>query len=551
MLAADPDRDLLLRRIWTRIAETVTLPGLERDLEEAWRPYAHYRDDPVAYVHDILGETTWEAQDYTLESIVKHPQTAVRAARGVSKTRTLSGAVPHFMCTRPAIVLTFGAGERSMKGQLWAEIGDRAIAAAARGKKLPGTVELLHWRIGPRHYAQGITANADTSAVGFHGGRFVPPNPNGEYTEEELEQLEKAARAIGKIGLQILLVFDEAQTIQHRIFQAMKGSLQGSGARSIIAGNPLLDPDQGHEFAEAFKDGSDYHRIVIRAEADPNDDVPFDKEFIAPSWLVKPKWVAARKREWGEDDPRFLSDVRARFSAAVANNQFIPRHLLLANENLELPDDGDPRSRHIGVDISRKGTDWCVASLWINGALAAEHEWRSEDLMATAGIILELMEAWSGVEGKLIPARNVHVDDCGLGGGVVDRLRQMNQQVDAVDVGAGPQGDWSRLVGEQQFQNRKAELWWAFRCALIAGLACVPRKYGKVWTQLGWHTYDLKPAAKGSVIVHSTDKDEIKELYKRSPDNADAAVLGWSRTGDAQKIIGHLTAKRLRALTRR
>jgi hypothetical protein len=59
---------------------------------------------------------------------------------------------------------------------------------------------------------------------------------------------------------------------------------------------------------------------------------------------------------------------------------------------------------------------------------------------------------------------NVHVEVTGLGAGVVDRLRQLNVEVDPVDPGGAPQGEWTHVVGRNiKFQNRRSELYWAAR----------------------------------------------------------------------------------------
>ncbi len=81
--------------------------------------------------------------------------------------------------------------------------------------------------------------------------------------------------------------------------------------------------------------------------------------------------------------------------------------------------------------------------------------------METVGRAKNLYGEW-GIES---PA-NFHVDVCGLGAGVVDRLIEIGLEVDPVDFGAGPLGalEYRDIVGDKiRFKNRRAELYYTLK----------------------------------------------------------------------------------------
>ncbi len=107
---------------------------------------------------------------------------------------------------------------------------------------------------------------------------------------------------------------------------------------------------------------------------------------------------------------------------------FIPLHLI--EESIQLGRDyvpgPAPTSIHIGCDVARFGDDQTVIGQKVDEKVDLVHKTRGQDTMKTADRIIALGESliarykWRGK----IP---VKVDDGGVGGGVVDRLRQIKR----------------------------------------------------------------------------------------------------------------------------
>ncbi len=108
--------------------------------------------------------------------------------------------------------------------------------------------------------------------------------------------------------------------------------------------------------------------------------------------------------------------------------------------------------RILGVDVARFGDDRTVILFRDGDKVEWEDEgikvYRGLDLMQTASRVVEMIE-------KHKP-QTVFVDGVGVGGGVVDRIRQLGFKV--VDVNAG-----GKASNDVRFMNLRAEMWFRMR----------------------------------------------------------------------------------------
>ena len=88
----------------------------------------------------------------------------------------------------------------------------------------------------------------------------------------------------------------------------------------------------------------------------------------------------------------------------------------------------------LGVDVARQGKDMSV--IWVRRGLDARSippiAYPGDDTMEFAGLILQTARKYN--------ARLICVDGTGVGGGVVDRLRQLGLMVVDIQFGAKPLG---------------------------------------------------------------------------------------------------------------
>jgi hypothetical protein len=254
----------------------------------------------------------------------------------------------------------------------------------------------------------------------------------------------------------------------------------------------------------------------------------------------------------------------------------------------------------LGVDVARSGMDQTVLALMRGNALVHLEAWQGQDTMRTAGRVKMFWDALRWVEpGTMRPKRvrtpeeearinamrleaedehyeywrrnapssygpfkltavkppkfvwrdpdepeppashrvTIAIDDGGVGGGVVDRLREQDVPVHAVTFGAAAE---KRHEGSGKFRNRVSELYWTLREELREGrlyfgatvtpsrpeegtegmvLAVRPEMKAKLWAQLMQIEWEVE--SDRAVRVHKRGLDG----HGRSPDVADAVAL--------------------------
>jgi hypothetical protein len=169
----------------------------------------------------------------------------------------------------------------------------------------------------------------------------------------------------------------------------------------------------------------------------------------------------------------------------------------------------------VGVDVARYGTDKTViAPAYVNDDLLAFDKLNyttKEDTMQTTGRVV----IWMKKGGRAV------VDVIGLGAGVVDRLRELGNKVDAFN--ASESTDQKDASGEVGFVNKRSAIWWRFRELLDPAskvkiaLPNDPLLIGDLITPT-W-----KMNSTGKIQVES--KDEIIKRLGRSTDSADAVIM--------------------------
>lgn len=499
-----------------------------------------YRDRPVDFAREILGQKWWEGQRYVANALVKHRRVTHRSARKTGKTHSAGGIVLNFGSTEPCTIITTAPTYRQVEEFMWQKI--RKAFATSR-HRLPGRMLTTSWRIEPDWYAIGFSTDDPQNFLGLHAG-VEPPEASDELDAVPRDPLTEPPEVAGKLhvdlpevvdraahnGSKLLVVLDEAASLDPMLYEMMEASLSGPNTYALEQFNPLLDANSPHPAALHHHEGSGWHRVHTSAFApDPGeDDVGSDQHFYGvPEWIMPSEWARARLKEWGRESSAFRAHVGGMFGrSGMSSSLVVPRNLL---ETAEARGATSEQGRHLGVDVAMEG-DECVAALWVDGVKAAQHAWRTHDLMATADMIVTLGKRWN------VPGHNIHVDTVGLGQGVTARLRQMGFHIDAVDFGAKAAGDWPHLFGETRPRNRRAELHWVMRRVLEEGIGHLPSQWTDSWQQAMWATFEIRQEGGAGSLLTIEPKADIKARYGRSPDHFDADLLAWSRMGGAPTV---------------
>lgn len=202
----------------------------------------------------------------------------------------------------------------------------------------------------------------------------------------------------------------------------------------------------------------------------------------------------------------FMCDFAAGNDDAFMDAQTIDRSA--ATDAFALP--SDPLI--LGVDVARFGADETV--IWFRRGRDARTIppvfMRGADTMTVAGRVTEELVRWGGDQ--------VFVDETGVGGGVIDRLRQLG--VSCVGVNNGAKSD--RTLDGELVANKGAEMWATMRQWIKTGGA-IPSDT-ELRMQLGSRRYGHN--AHNEIVLEK--KSDMKKRGISSPDRADALALTFS-----------------------
>ncbi len=446
-------------------------------------PHQKYITDPIAYCYDILGVTLFDYHSEVADSIVHNKRTLWHDGHGVGKTFFNACLLQWWIDSHPnSISLSTGPNYDQVKSKLWEQL--RLLRMNARGK-ISGKIqpEAPYMRAGPKWYAAGISTKEPER---FHGG-------HAEH---------------------VLILFMEAQGVTEKIWVAGEAMMVGDGRRWYAEGNPT---ESSGPFYSAYRKRDLWNCFSYGIERHPNIIAAKEgKPIVIPEGPTL-EWVLERKKDWGENDPRYMSRVLGKFPEG-AEDRLITIGMLEEAERSFCPvADG----MHAALDVARFGSDENIFVLFLNRKLITLKRWGGQDTIETAKRLIDLIEEYE------IDPENVSVDVIGIGAGVVDYCHENACYVQECNFSEEPHEDWPETVVDTKIRNRRAELYWVCRQLLREHVLCIPEEeFGEVWEDLIEPTYFYDNKER----IQLEPKDKIKARLGRSPDCGDAAVMALSRS---------------------
>lgn len=221
-------------------------------------------------------------------------------------------------------------------------------------------------------------------------------------------------------------------------------------------------------------------------------------------------------RDYGEDSDFVRVRVKGEFPRA-GTMQFIPGDIVSEARRRE-PSVHSTDPIVMGVDVGRFGDDQSVIVIR-RGRDAVSIPWvklRGADTMTLAARVMELAQQWQ--------PDAIFVDEGGVGGGVVDRLRMLKQTV--IGIQFGSKSDRSQEIGEGNiiYANKRAEMWGYMRDWLKGG--SIPND-PDLESELCGVEYGYV-ALRGQDAIQLEKKSDMKKRGLASPDQADALALTFA-----------------------
>ncbi|MDE2022169.1 MAG: terminase [Patescibacteria group bacterium] len=436
------------------------------------------QDGPYDWQADILREIgTRLRRGYQPGDALMPVLAAVASGHGVGKSCTVAW-LTHWALSTGAdtrVVITANT-EPQLRTKTWPELG----------KWVRSAINAHHWAVRgmsivsvDRAHAQSWRADAVTWSV---------------------DNLEAFA-GLHNAHKRIVLIFDEASGIDDRVWEVAEGALTDEDTEIIWAalGNPTRAAGRFH--AIFGRDKARWLRRQIDART-----VPGTNKGLIEEW----------RQAYGEDSDFFRVRVRGEFPRS-GSMQFIGAELVEEACRREVAAQRSD-ALVLGVDVARFGDDETVIATR-KGRDATLIPWvrlRGADTMTVAGRIAEMAQLYT--------PDMVFVDGGGVGGGVVDRCRQLRVRVTEVQFGGKADRAAHEVASAEtlvKYGNKRAEMYGYMRAWLAGGR--IPDE-AELRAQLTGVEYGFN----GQDEILLERKQDMKKRGLSSPDLSDALALTFA-----------------------
>ena len=400
---------------------------------------------------------------------------ATASGHGIGKSVLVAWLAKFILDTRPFSkgVLTANTAEQ-LKTKTWAEVGKwHKMSLTAHWFKYSaarGSMSLTHvdnketWRLD----AQTCREENSEAFAGLHAANSTP-----------------------------FYLFDEASNIPDKIFEVREGGTTDGEPMVFDFGNPTRNSGRFYENAA----GKFRHRYRVRT-VDSRSVAITNKSRIQ-------QWID----DYGEESDFVKVRVRGMFPSA-GSLQFIKTADVEAAMRRETFVDRSA-ALVIGVDVARFGDDESVIfpRLGMDARSFPPLKFQGLDTVQLTGRVIECLRDFRN---KGLECAGLFVDGGGVGGGVVDQLRNLSYNPIEVQFGGGP-------TDKTTYRFKSDEMWGTMRDSIATRL--ILPEDGELKDQLTQREYGYTLTGNK---IHLETKKDMKARGLSSPDLADALALTFA-----------------------
>ena len=432
-----------------------------------------YSKNPVAFMREVLNyePDTWQAD--VAMALVNNKWVTVRSGQGVGKTALESALLLWFLMTNnyPRIVCTAPTYQQ-LRDVLWSEVAKWQIRSPLLKKLLRWTKTYIYLKgAEKRWFAVARVATRPENMQGFH--------------EDNM-----------------LFIVDEASGVADDIMEAILGTLTGPNNKLLMCGNPTRP--NGIFFDSHHGTRGDFKSFRVNSEESPRTS----KENIE-----------ALAKAYGRESNVYRVRVLGEFPTSE-DDAFITLPVIEASIATESDTVGDIT---FGVDVARYGSDKTVIATRHGNSVSIPITRHGQNLMQTVGDIVKLYRETINERSNYRGRITVYIDDTGLGGGVTDRLEEVQREERLRQMEIVPVNFGARVPNKdaaEHYDDMGAWLWGSLREQLRQNAIVLPNDIELV-AQLSSRKYKI--SSSGRIVLES--KAEMKKRGLPSPDRADAVIL--------------------------
>lgn len=460
-----------------------------------------YLYDPAGWARDCIdwpgGQALTPYQGDILDALPARRRVGVRGPHGLGKSALAAMTTLWFSTTREAAgidwkILTTASAWRHLSVYLWPEIHKwaRRIKWDVLGfPQFNERTELLALNL--------KLANGAASAVASNKAELI----EGAHADS------------------LLYLIDEAKIVPDATWDAIEGAFSGGRMEGLPEAFALAISTPGPPAGRFY----DIHSRKRGLEDWWTRHVTLDEAIAAGR--ISREWAEQRARQWGRDSALYANRVLGEFHAsdedAVIPLAWIEAAIERWHAWHDLPEDERPElsgRQVLGVDVARTGADSTVIAPRLGPAILRLDRYEQRDTMQ----VTALVQAARGTgRNRPVPV----VDSIGVGGGVVDRLRELRVPVLPYTGSAGTKA--RTRDGEFGFKNTRSAAYWQLRELLDPAFGSelmlppddlmISDLTAPTWK----HITGIPPK------IQIEPKDEVAARLGRSPDAGDTVVMAF------------------------
>lgn len=527
-----------MERTLNGMSLTVLLPGVLNELQRQTRK-SQYLEDPVKWTREYLGIQLWSKQREILYSIRDNRATAVAAGHGTGKTYVAAIAAGHWVDVHP-VEKTFVASTAPTVDQvslLWDNIRIIYGIAEKRYKE--------HLRRVQAGEDLGEYWANDHPLPGYITGDNKWKREDGSLLGQGRKPEDRRSDVAfqGRHADYLLAIGDEAVGLPEPLINALGVIATGVYNRQLLIANPT---DPSCAMAKIWSTNNPgWHRMHISVFDSPRitPEEGFDAD-AAPGLSGMEFVDQARSDYGGEDDPRYIARVLGQWAFDSGNTVYTEDELMSAADCHVRPDPAF--TPELGVDVARMGSDATIVYRIDHGEVWKTDQDTGEPTAATGkrGVLARYEASWSKAPltgsdplnlgsaeridkiAREIGAKVIKIDASGIGGGVIDGLKMLNDGAyTVIEIFGG-----ARPTDRRQYVNSRAEGFFDLKKRFRDGVIDVDPRDELLLDELRGIQYEYSD--KGPIKIES--KDSMKRRGKKSPDRADAL---WYACYDAEYLL--------------
>jgi hypothetical protein len=442
-----------------------------------WWKMEPYRNDPVAFVREMVGAEPTHQQIEALNGLANDTHVSIKSGHGTGKTTFLAWSVLWWNYTRKnARIPCTAPTEAQLKNVLWAELSlwHNEMDKFFKDMFMITSDKMYHVDHDKTWFAVARTARSEKPEAlqGFHGEN-------------------------------LLFIIDEASGVAEEVFTVVRGALTEEDNRCVMTSNPTRTSGFFYN-SHSLWSGDPWFCLTFNGEKSPR---------------VSERFVREIATEFGSDSDMYRIRVLGEFPVE-SDFTLIPKDWVMEAFDRRVSSVQrltDKNFDAAGVDVARYGENKTVFVLVKGVTVVGIKQYPKQSTMKTASQVVALCKA--------VEPNNIKIDEVGVGGGVVDRAVEQGFNVTGVDVGKA-------AIHKDKFANLRAEYFWQLRKRFEEGsISLLPLKKTlsrpdmvKFVEQICSIRYEHNPS--GKIAIWS--KEKMRRDGLKSPDLADALMLAFA-----------------------